>query len=219
MNITFDASGDSAVHHSDGADHAAVLVVLAVEDQRLQRCVGIAFRCRDSLANGIEQASDALTGLGRDPHDVFGVDAEHRLDLHRIAVGVGGGEVDLVERSDDLEIVFHGQVAVGQGLGLDALGSVDDEHHTLARRQAAADLVAEVDVAGRVDEVQRVALPVDAHVLGLDGDAALALQIHRVEVLRPHVTGINSVGELQYAVAERALAVIDVGNDREVADA
>ena len=210
--------GQAAVHHPDRADDAAVLVVLAVEDQRLQRCVGVALRRGNPLADSVEQLVDALAGLCRDAQDVFGRNAEHRLDLHRIAVGIGGRQVDLVQRGDDLEVVLHRQVAVGQRLGLDPLGGVDDQHDALAGRQAAADLVAEVDVTGRVDEVQRVALPVDAHVLGLDGDAPLALQIHRVEVLRAHVTGIDGVGDLQNAVAEGALAVVDVGNDREVAN-
>ena len=93
------------------------------------------------------------------------------------------------------------------------------QDHALAGGQAAADLVAEVDVAGRVDQVEDVALPVDADVLGLDRDAPLALEVHRVEVLRPHVAGVDGAGELEDAVGERALAVVDVGDDREVADA
>jgi hypothetical protein len=87
------------------------------------------------------------------------------LDLRGVAIRVGGGQVDLVERRDDLEVVLQREVAVGQRLGLDALRRVDDEHHALAGRERAADLVAEVDVAGGVDEVEGVALPVDAHVL------------------------------------------------------
>src|SRR4029077_20350935 len=100
------------------------------------------------------------------------------LDLHRVAVGVGRRQVDLVQRGDDLEIVLHGQVAVGQGLRLDSLGSVDDQDDALAGRQAAADFAAEVDVPWGVDEVQRVPLPIDADVLGLDGDPALTLEVH-----------------------------------------
>ena len=61
-------------------------------------------------------------------------------------------------------------------------------------------------------------LPVDSHVLGLDGDAAFALEVHRVEVLGAHVTGVDGLGELEDAVAQRALAVVDVGDDREVAN-
>ena len=151
--------------------------------------------------DGVEQLGHALAGLGRDAQDVLGGDAEHVLDLHRVAVGVGGRQVDLVERGDDLEVVLQRQVAVGQRLGLDALGGVDDQHHALARGERAADLVAEVDVAGRVDEVERVALPLDADVLGLDRDAPLALEVHRVEVLLAHVAGVDGAGELEDAVA------------------
>ena len=64
-----------------------------------------------------------------------------------VAVDVGGGQVDLVERGHDLEVVFERQVAVGERLGLDALCGVDHEHDTLARGERPAHLVAEVDVA------------------------------------------------------------------------
>ena len=85
-------------------------------------------------------------------------EAEHLLDLRRVALGVGGGQVDLVERGHDLEVVLDRLVAVGQGLGLDALRGVDQQHRPLAGGQRPADLVAEVDVAGGVDEVQDVVL-------------------------------------------------------------
>ena len=80
-------------------------------------------------------------------------------------------------------------------------------------------LVAEVDVARRVDQVEDVALPVDPDVLRLDRDAALALEVHRVEVLRAHVARVDRAGQLEDAVGEGRLAVVDVGDDREVADA
>ena len=53
-----------------------------------------------------------------------------------VPVGVGGRQVDLVQRGDDLEVVLERQVAVGEGLGLDALGGVDDEHDALAGGEA-----------------------------------------------------------------------------------
>ena len=88
-----------------------------------------------------------------------GRDAEHLLDLRGVALGVGGGEVDLVERGDDLEVVLERLVAVGQGLGLDALGGVDQQHRPLAGGQRPAHLVAEVDVAGGVDQMEDVVPP------------------------------------------------------------
>ena len=111
---------------------------------------------------------------------------------------------------------------VGERLGLDALGGVDDEDRALAGLQAVADLVGEVDVAGRVDEVQAVGLAVVRLVLepdgpGLDRDPLLALEVHRVEDLAHHLAALDRVGQLEQPVGERRLAVIDVGDDREVA--
>ena len=76
-----------------------------------------------------------------------GLETEHLLDLGGVPLGIGRGQVDLVEGGHDLEVVLDGLVAVGQGLGLDALGGVDEEHRPLAGGQGAAHLVAEVDVA------------------------------------------------------------------------
>ncbi len=52
------------------------------------------------------------------------------------------------------------QVDVGERLRLDSLGRVDDEQRALARGERSRDLVGEVDVSGRVDEVQLVGDPV-----------------------------------------------------------
>ena len=95
---------------------------------------------------------------------------------------------------------------------------VDEQDDALARGQAARHLVPEVDVAGRVDQVDDVVVPLEPHVLGLDGDAPLALEVHRVEVLGPHVAGVDGAGELEEAVGERRLPVVDVGDDAEVAE-
>ena len=43
-----------------------------------------------------------------------------------------GGQVDLVEDRDDGQVALDGHVEVGQGLGLDALGGVDQEDGALA---------------------------------------------------------------------------------------
>ena len=62
-------------------------------------------------------------------------------------------------------------------------------------------------------------LCVDPHVLGLDGDAPLPLDVHGVEVLLPHEPGVDGSGDLQDAVRQGRLAVVDVADDGEVADA
>ncbi len=55
-------------------------------------------------------------------------------------------------------------------------------------------------------------------VLGLDGDPPLPLDVHGVEVLLPHEPGVDGPGDLEDAVGQGRLAVVDVADDGEVAD-
>ena len=76
---------------------------------------------------------------------------------------------------------------------------------------------------GRVDQVEHVVLAVaravvDARGLGLDGDAALALEIHLVEELGALLAAAERLRHVEQAIGERALAVVDVRDDAEVAD-
>ena len=79
-------------------------------------------------------------------------------------------------------------------------------------------------MARRVDEVERVDLPVlpapveDPGRLELDGDPPLALQVERVQELLGHVPVGHRGRGLQEAVGQRRLAVVDVRDDGEVAD-
>ena len=148
----------------------------------------------------------------------LGVVADQVGDLRGGAVRVGLREVDLVHDRDDLEVVLDREVGVRERLRLDPLRRVDDEQRALAGLQRARHLVREVHVPGRVDQVQLVPLPVHAHRLRLDRDPPLALEVHRVEQLLAHVAVRDRVGHLEDAIGERRLAMVDVRDDREVAD-
>ncbi len=89
-----------------------------------------------------------------------GVEADHLLDLLLDALGLGGRQVDLVEDRHDLVVGVDRLVDVGERLRLDALRGVDDQERALAGGERARDLVGEVDVAGRVDQVEDVGLAV-----------------------------------------------------------
>ncbi len=65
--------------------------------------------------------------------------------------------------------------------------------------------------------MQNVIVPFDPDILGLDGDPSLPFEIHRVEVLRPHIAGVHGAGELEDSIRQRGLAVVDMSDDREVA--
>ena len=105
--------------------------------------------------------------------------------------GSAAGRSILLSTGMIVQVVLERQVEVRERLRLDALRGIDEQDRAFARGERAADLVGEVDVAGGVDHVQRVRvaveLPRHAHGLALDRDAALALDVHAVEVLRAHV--------------------------------
>ena len=197
---------------------------MAVEDQALDRRVRVALRGRDALDDRLEDVGDAGAVLGAGEDDLLARDGQDVLELVHDRVGVGRRQVDLVEDRDEREVLAQREVDVGERLRLDALGRVDDEDRALAGLQAVADLVGEVDVAGRVDEVEPVGLAVLGRVLeadgaGLDRDALLALEVHRIEDLARHLARVDRVRQLQQSIGQGRLAVIDVGDDREVAQA
>ncbi len=175
------------------------------------------------MHDGLEHIGDAAAGLGRDFERVMGVEPDHLLDLLAHPVRLRGREVDLVEDGNHLVIVVERLIDVGERLRLDALGSVDDEERALAGGEAAVDFIGEVDVARGVDQVQLVKLAVlgpivEPHRLRLDGDAALALDVHGIEHLLLHLARGESTAKLNQPVGEGRFAVVDVSDDGEVSD-
>ena len=133
--------------------------------------------------------------------------------------GFGGRQIDLVDHRDDRETGVTGEVVVGEGLRLEPLRGVDQQDRALAGCQAPRDLVGEIDVSGGVDQVELVAFVEQADRLGLDRDAPLPLQVHPIEVLRPHRAFVDGVRELEHPIGQRGFPVVDVRHDAEVADA
>ena len=53
-------------------------------------------------------------------------DFDDPLDVRR-------GKIDLVDDGDDFEVVLHGEIEIGEGLGLDPLGGIDQKKDPFAR--------------------------------------------------------------------------------------
>ena len=131
-------------------------VVLGIEDQGGQRRRRIALGRRDPLDDGLEDLLDARSLLGGTLQMGVRVESQFRVDLLDDPLHVRRGEVDLVDHRDDRQIVLHGEVEVGERLGLDALGGVDQQQHPFAGGQRSRHLVGEIDMARRVDQVQGI---------------------------------------------------------------
>ena len=152
------ALGEPAVLDPQQRDHAEIGIVPAVDQQRLERRRRVALGRRQALHDRLEHLLDAVAGLGRDQERVARVQADDVLDLLLDPLGLGRRQVDLVEHRDDLVIGLDRLVGIGERLRLDALGGIDQEDRALAGAQGPADLVGEVDVARRVDQVELVGL-------------------------------------------------------------
>ena len=178
---------------------------------------------RHARDHRLDHVDHALPGLGAAAHGIVGRNADDVLDLGDHAVGLGRGQIDLVQHRHHFHALLGGGVAVGHRLRFDPLRRIHHQQRPLAGRQRARHLVGEVDVPGGVDQVEQVGAPVARAVgqrrgLGLDRNPALALQRHGVQYLRLHLAVGEAAAELDEPVSQRGFAVVDVSDDGKVAD-
>ena len=151
---------------------------------------------------------------------LVGVEVEEQL-LHLVhdLGDAGVAAVDLVDHEDDGQARLERLAQHEPGLGQRALAGVDEQEHAVDHREPPLDLAAEVGVAGGVDDVDLHAAVAHRGVLGEDRDALLALEVGRVhDPVDDLLVGAERAGLAQHGVDERGLAVVDVGDDGDVAD-
>jgi hypothetical protein len=138
----------------------------------------------------------------------------------------GIGPVDLVDHEHDRHVGVQRLAQHEPRLRQRALGGVHQQHDPVDHGEAALDLTAEVGVAGGVDDVDRHALGSrrsdvpHRRVLREDRDALLPLEVAGVHHAVGHaleLVGGEGAGLAQHRVDQRGLAVVDVGDDRDVA--
>ena len=137
------------------------------------------------------------------------------MDLVRPGIGA----VDLVHHHDRVEAA--GQRLADHELGLrqHPLGGVHQHDGAVHHVQDALHLAAEIGVAGGVYDVDSDVFPGHRGAFGQDRDAALALQLVAVERALGHLLMLaEGAGLAKELIDQRGLAVVDVGDDRDVAD-
>lgn len=182
--------------------------------------------------------AERLVEVGGDD-DVDGLDGT-REGLVEVLLGdleLEKSTVDLVDDDDGLDALTESLAEHSLGLDAHTLDGVDDDEGTVGDTEGSSDLRGEINVTGRVDEVDKEVgvgdllgtgnvlqiLLREGGVQGdggrLDGDTTLLLVGSRIRG-----TGISSLGGGdntglgEKGVGEGRLAVIDVGNDRHVTD-
>jgi hypothetical protein len=119
-------------------------------------------------------------------------------------------------------VVPVGLAPDGLGLRLDAGDGVEHGDRAVEHAERTLDLDGEVDVAGRVDDVDPMALPLARRGGRGDRDAALALLRHPVHDGRALVDLadlVGATGVVEDALGRRGLAGVDVRHDPDVAGA
>ena len=187
-------------------DDVLFLAQLVLVDDRLHR-------------HEVDDALEVALGADRqlDRHRVGAEAVDHRL--HAL-LEVGADAVHLVDVGDPRDVVLVGLAPDGLRLRLHAGDGVEQRDRAVEHAQRALDLDGEVDVAGRVDDVDAVVLPLRGGGGGGDRDAALLLLLHPVHRGRALVDLADLVGApgvVEDALGRRRLAGVDVRHDPDVA--
>ena len=94
---------------------------------------------------------------------------------------------------------------------------INQQQDAVYQAHHALDFTAEVGVTGGVHDVDLDVFVGDRRVLGNDGDAALALQIHLVhDALGDGLVGAEDAALLEHPVHQGRLAVVNVGDNRDI---
>ena len=229
------ANLDAAVEDAADGDAADVIARIEVGDENLERRVGVAARRRHVLDNRVEQRPQIGAGCvliaARSPDPGVRVqDRKVELLLRRVEIDeevvdlvehflrTRIGPIDLVDDDDRRQPALQRLAQHEARLGQRTLRRVDEQHHAVHHRQRPLHLPAEVGVARRVDDVDEQVLVMDRGVLGQDGDAPLALEVGVVHrALGDPLVRAERAALMQQPVDERRLAVVDVGDDGDVA--
>jgi hypothetical protein len=221
-----DAAGDDAAEIGIGLENGSEHAERSLLDGRFLHVPG----------HQIEQRRHALilrpVGGGRHPAFLGGAVEDGKIEL--FLAGIEGGKevehfvhdhgrprirpVHLVDHHNgleaDLERLGHHEL----GLRQRALGGVHQDQRAVHHVEDALHFAAEIGMAWGVDDVDAGAVPVDRGDLGENGDAAFAFEI--VGIHRPFRHALvlaEGAGLLQQAIDQSGLAMVDVGDDRQVA--
>ena len=143
--------------------------------------VGAAIALKGQHAPGIAviDALEVLAAADGPVHRV-GLDAEDFFNVLHQLKRVAGLAVHLVDEGEDRDVAQRADLEQLDGLGLNALGGVNDHDGGIRRHQGAVGILTEVLVAGRVQNVDALALIVELQNRRGNGNTTLLFNVHPV---------------------------------------
>jgi len=169
----------------------------------------------DHPLEGVALADGNLHGHGRCAQALAdGVEAE---------IEVRADLVHLVDEADARNVVLGGLPPDGFGLGFDPFLAVEHGDRAVEHAQGSLDLGGKIDVTGRVDQVDGIALAVAVPRAGggggIDGDAAFLLflvEVHDGGSLVDLAHLVDFAGVVEDALRDGGFARVDVGGNSDV---
>ena len=145
--------------------------------------------------------------------------ADLGVDFFDAAEEVGADLVHLVNEHDTRHAILVGLTPYGFRLRLDALVAVEHAYRAVEHAQGSLDFDGEVDVAGRIDDVEALVLPERRCCGGRNRDSALLLlfhPVHRRGAVVDFADLMGLAGIIEDALGRRRLSGIDVSHDAEI---
>ena len=216
------SSSDSAMVSSMRSRHSRATSEVRGRDVLGVVLVALALGVPQQGAHPDEVDDPLEVGLRTDrqlQHERDGV--EPGDDHVHAAVELGAHPVQLVDEADPGHVVAVRLPPDRLGLRLDSRDTVEDRHGAVEDPQRALHLDGEVDVAGGVDDVDRVVVPRAGRRGRRDRDAALLLlrhPVHRGGALVDLTDLVVDPGVEQDPLGRGGLARVDMGHDPDVAD-
>ena len=127
----------------------------------------------------VEHALELLAAADGPVHGV-GLDAQDLLDVFHQLKGVAGFAVHLVDEGEDGDVAQGADLEQLDGLGLNALCSIDDHDSGVRCHQGTVGILREVLMARGIQNVHALACIVELQDRGSDRNTALLLDIHPV---------------------------------------
>ena len=187
--------------------------------------VGVAVALKGDNATGltIEHAAEVAAAADRPVHGIR-IDAQDVLDLFHELKRIASLVVELVHKGEDGNMAQRTDLKELFGLGLDALGTVDDHDRGVGGHKGTVGILRKVLVTGGIEDVDAGAVVGKLQHRGGNRNTALLLDIHPVRdgvlgraLALDRAGGLDAAGIEQQLLGKRGLTGVRVADDRECA--
>ena len=183
--------------------------------------VTVALKGNDATGLTVEHAAEVATTADRPVHGIR-IDTQDVLDLFHELKRIASLVVELIHKGEDGNVAQRTDLKELFGLGLDALGAVDDHDCGVGGHKGTVGILREVLVAGGIGDVDAGAVVGELQHRGGNGNTALLLDVHPVRdgmlgraLALDRAGSLDAAGIEQQLLGKRGLTGVRVADNRE----